>query len=210
VSTNYQKIINANLLGFYNKLHKDNVEKWLGSERKENGFRFRAFGEDCFLNPEGITLSGSHVDDPKGLLISLYALHGSSAPLQLEPFKSFKDFPGSMPYHGAFSTNSERILVPHVHLIREKQRDIEEIFDGREPPPGSPGDFSFLLYPLPKIPLFYIFYIEDDDFPASATCLFAANALSFMPLDGLADVAEVTSRSIIEFIRKDFPERNDL
>ena len=62
------------------------------------------------------------------------------------------------------------------------------------------GDFSFVLLPLPKISLCYSFYLPDDEFPASATCLFSANALSFMPLDGLADVAEYTSRKIIEYL----------
>ena len=43
---------------------------------------------------------------------------------------------------------------------------------------------------------------SDEEFPASVTCLFSANALSFIPLDGLADVAEYTSNKIIQAIRK--------
>jgi hypothetical protein len=54
---------------------------------------------------------------------------------------------------------------------------------------------------LPEIALCYIFYLPDDEFPASATCLFSANALSFLPLDGVADVAEYTSRGMIQLIR---------
>ena len=42
--------------------------------------------------------------------------------------------------------------------------------------------------------------LPDEEFPASVTCLFSANALSFMPLDGLADVAEYTSKEIIRLI----------
>ena len=59
-----------------------------------------------------------------------------------------------------------------------------------------------LLYPLPKIALCTIFYLADDEFPPSATCLFSANALDFMPLDGLADVAEYTSKKIIQMVSK--------
>jgi hypothetical protein len=54
---------------------------------------------------------------------------------------------------------------------------------------------------LPKVALCYIFYLPDEEFPASVTCLFSQNALSFMPLDGLADVAEYTSKVIIQLIR---------
>ena len=62
------------------------------------------------------------------------------------------------------------------------------------------GDFSFVVYPLPKIALCYIFYDPDEDFPASVTCLFSNNARRFLPLDGLADVGEYTSRKILEIV----------
>jgi hypothetical protein len=51
--------------------------------------------------------------------------------------------------------------------------------------------------------LHYTFYLPDDEFPASATCLFAANASTFMPLAGLADTAEFTARRIIELVSKE-------
>jgi Domain of unknown function (DUF3786) len=200
VSTNYEKIIHENLAGFYAQLPREGVETCLGAESKGDGFGFRAFGEDCRIGPDAITLSGETAVDPKGLLISLYAVHAGPDQLKIEPLKAFKDLPGSMPYQGAFSANSERILVPHVPSIREKQENIKTTFDGLDGPPGVSGDFSFILFPLPKIALCYIFYLPDDEFPASATCLFSANALSFMPLDGLADVAEYTSRKIIEHL----------
>jgi len=153
-----------------------------------------------------VTLSRSEVVDPKGLIVSLYALHANPEQLQLEPFKSFKDFPGSMPYQGAFSANSERVLVPHVPLIKEREEDIKAVFDGED---GHDGDFSFILYPLPKIALYYIFYLPDEDFPASVTSLFCANALSFMPLDGLADVAEYTSKEIIRLVKNRSPAEGE-
>ena len=49
------------------------------------------------------------------------------------------------------------------------------------------GDFAFVVRPLPKIYLCYIFYEADQDFPPSVTCLYSANANRFMPMDGLAD-----------------------
>ncbi len=202
MSTNYKEIIQENLSRFYAQLPLEGVETSLGEESKGDGFGFRAFGEDCHIGPDHITLSGETIVDPKGLLISLYAVHAGPDQIRLEPLKAFKDFPGSMPYHGAFSANSERILVSHVPLIREKRENIKRLFDGLEVLPGVSGDFSFVLFPLPKIALCYIFYLPDDEFPASATCLFSANALSFMPLDGLADVAEYTSREIIRIIHE--------
>ncbi|MBW1784827.1 MAG: DUF3786 domain-containing protein [Deltaproteobacteria bacterium] len=62
------------------------------------------------------------------------------------------------------------------------------------------GDFCLILYPLPKIALCYIVYLADDEFPPAVTTLFSAKAQSFMPLDGLADVAEYTSKEIIHLV----------
>jgi hypothetical protein len=55
-----------------------------------------------------------------------------------------------------------------------------------------------VVRPLPKIFLCYIFYEADEEFPPSATCLYSNNANRFMPVDGLADVGEYTSKRILD------------
>jgi hypothetical protein len=197
--TNYEDIVRQNLTRLYGKLSTD-VEKSIGARKEGNSFYLRAFGEDCCIRSDTITLAGNIPEDTRGLLVSLYALHANPEIVILEPFKSFKDFPGSMPYQGAFSVNSEKVLIPHVNSIMERRDIITKSFGGLEDGLDS-GDFSFILYPLPKVALCYVFYLQDDDFPASVTCLFQNNALSFMPLDGLADVAEYTSKGILGLLK---------
>jgi hypothetical protein len=199
MATRYEKIIRENLTHAYQN-GEMKLEETLPSTRDDCRFVFRAFGEECSLEPEGITVSGKADPGPKGVIISLYAAHSTPGSVILEPFKAFKDLPGSMPYQGAFTVNSERVLVPHVLKIKEKADLILQSFSGQSHTAGTAGDFSLLLYPLPKIALLIIFYLPDEDFPASATCLFSANALSFMPLDGLADVAEYTSKALIRLV----------
>ncbi len=200
MNSNYGKIIEDNLTRIYANPPEE-LEKRLPAQREGNLFLFRAFGQDCSLETGKITLDRREETGPKGLLVSLYAAHINQEPIQLEPFQAFKDLPGSMPYHSAFSANSEQILVPHVTQIREGQNVILGLFSGEVGPEGLAGDFSFVLYPLPKIALCYIFYLPDEEFPASVTCLFSHNAVSFMPLDGLADVAEYTSKTIIQLLK---------
>jgi hypothetical protein len=193
VATNYEKIIDKNLKGLFSQ-PPPGLDRSLGAKKRGESLTFHAFGQECCIDHEKVTLSGCQSVDPKGLIISLYAIHANLEQVQIEPFRAFKDLPGSMPYQGAFSANSERVLVPYIPLITEKKQHIKEVFDGED---GISGDVSFILYPLPKIALCYIFYLADEEFPASAVTLFSANALSFMPLDGLADVAEYTSKEII-------------
>ena len=119
MATNYEKIIKGNLSKLFSQ-PPSRLHSSLGAERSGESFIFRAFGQDCSIDHEKVALSRSKGIDPKGLIVSLYALHANPEQLQLEPFKSFKDFPGSMPYQGAFSTNSERVLVPYVPLVKKR------------------------------------------------------------------------------------------
>ena len=130
----------------------------------------------------------------------LYALHAKSELPLLEPFRAFKEFPDSAPYVGAFASHTEQILVPAVHKIKTKTDLIMVRLSGEAAPTSFSGDFAFVVRPLPKIFLGYIFYEADADFPPSATCLYSNNANRFMPMDGLADVGEYTSKRILELI----------
>jgi hypothetical protein len=105
-----------------------------------------------------------------------------------------------MPYVGAFITHTQQVLVPHVPRIKEAAGQITEKLNGPTDSFETVGDFSFVVYPLPKIALCYIFYEADEDFPASVTCLFSNNANRFMPVDGLADVGEYTSKTILHLL----------
>ena len=200
MTSNYEKIIRENLTKIYDPSNEKNLEEWLPARRSGRFHEFQAFGETCRIGPEEIILSGRPERGSKGLIISLYVFHAKPDPLILSPLKSFKDFPGSMPYQGAFVANSERPLVPYVVRAKAATVKILEALHGKKEVPGTAGDFSFLLFPLPKIALAYIFYLPDEDFSPSVTSLFSANAPRFMPLDGLADVAEYTTRRIIELV----------
>jgi Domain of unknown function (DUF3786) len=180
----------------------EELEKVLPAQRLGNCFRFRAFGEPCELYPDEIILGGQRVNGPEGILIAMYASHVNDEPLQLNPLRSFKELPHSMPYQGAFSVNAERTLQPYVSAIQKHQSELAAIFSGSLNTDHPSGDFSFTLYPLPRIALYYIFYLPDEEFSASINCLFAANATSLIPVAGLADVAEYTARKIIELIQR--------
>jgi hypothetical protein len=101
---------------------------------------------------------------------------------------------------GAFAAYTQEVLVPHVDAICKKMPEIIAALGGSADVGDVGGDVAFRVQPLPKIALCYIFYEADEDFPASATCLFSANAADFMPMDGLADTGEYTSRKILQLL----------
>lgn len=200
MTDNYTKIVNDNLEKLYATLPEDLAAR-LPAERDGQAFTFTAFGRSCRITPDGITLDGETVPGVIGILLSLYALNASTEAPILEPLKAFKEFPDSAPYVGAFASHTEQILVPAVSKIRLKMDLIKQRLDGQAAPPATGGDFAFVVRPLPKIDLCYIFYEADEDFPPSVTCLYANNANRFMPMDGLADVGEYTSKTILELVQ---------
>jgi hypothetical protein len=196
MTDNYQTIVNDNLKRLYADLPED-LEARLPAQKDGLTYAFKAFGQACVITPDGITLDGEAAASIIGILLSLYALNaGTEAPL-LEPLKAFKEFPDSAPYVGAFASHTEQILVPAVSKIKQKIDLIGNRLSGQQPPASVGGDFAILVRPLPKIQLCYIFYEADEEFPPSVTCLYSNNAIRFMPMDGLADVGEYTSRRML-------------
>lgn len=202
MSENFLQIQKEYLKQAWLRLPED-LEMSLPAQRQENCFLFQAFGEPCELYPQEIILGGHRLTGPEGILIALYASYVTNEQPQLHPLKSFRELPESIPYQGAFAANAERILQPFVPAIQRQQQNLEVRFSGHANLDAPSGDFSFTVYPLPRIALYYIFYLPDEEFSAAVNCLFSANAAHVMPVAGLADVAEYTARKIIELVRKE-------
>jgi hypothetical protein len=196
---NYEKIIHDNLDRLYKKL-PENLDRLLPGQRQTDKFRLKALGQSCQIRPDGVCIGEEPATGVVGILITLYALHANEDPCMPTPFKAFREFPNSQPYVGAFASHTESILIPHIDAIEDNLDLIFETLNGELSTAAEGGDLSIIVRPFPKIMLNYIFYLADDEFPASATCLFSNNALSFLPIDALADTGEYTSKRIIELV----------
>ena len=130
MTTNYEKMIEANLSSLFEHLPAD-LEARLGAKKSGSGFSLRAFGEDAWFGDEKVMFEGKSDVTPKGLLVTLYAMNAGLGEIQIEPCRAFKDFPGSMPYHGAFSANSERVLIPPCQQNSGKKKKYHFRFPWR-------------------------------------------------------------------------------
>lgn len=200
MTDNYERIVAGNLARLYENLPPDLADR-LPAKRDGDAFVFDAFGETCRIEPGRIILGDGGYPPVMGIMISLYGLNARPDLCVVLPFKAFKEFPNTMPYVGAFATHTEQILAPHTPVIRKNIEPIKAALKGEDAPPDISGDFAFVVYPLPKIALCYIFYEADEDFPAAVTCLYSNNADRFLPIDALADVGEYTSRRIIAIVK---------
>ena len=196
---NYEEIIKNNLQRLYSNLPADLADR-LPARQTENDFQFPAFGESCRLTPQNIKIENKVQTGPVGIILSLYALQVGATACQLTPFKAFRELPDSLPYVSAFASNTESVLVDRIDTIEREAGRIIEQFNGSREVRADTGDFSLILYPLPKIALHYIFYRADDEFPAAVTCLFSNNAPEFLTTDVLADTGEYTSKKILDIL----------
>ncbi len=160
--------------------------------------RFNAFGLPCSVQRHGVFFDGVPDTGARGVLTAIYLAVVPERTAPLHPLKAFKEIPNSGPYQAAFAVHAEQALVPYVPKIKAGLESVLNAFSGHRNPDAPSGDFSFTLYPLPRIPLYYIIHEADDEFPAAVTCLFGGDCSSFMPLDALADVAEYTAKSVID------------
>jgi len=197
--TQYEKIIHDNLQAIFQQPAQSLISH-IKAHKSNGNYEFNAFGQTCCVSPDGIFLGNERQTGPLGIILSLYAKHAVPDECIIEPLNAYKSFPNTAPYVGAFARYTEQALVPYVEAIESNRRQIYERFDGQEAPQSLGGDFSFYVWPVPKIMLCYIFYRSDDDFPASVTCLFSNNASRFMPNDALADTGEYMSKSILELL----------
>ena len=184
-------------------LYKDlpkNLDRLLPGKRHDDQFILKAFGQSCRIGPEEIIIGDKPPIGPVGVLITLYALHANAEPCMPTPFKAFRELPNSMPYAGAFVTHTEKALIPYIDRLEKNLDLIFEALNGELDTGCEGGDISFVVRPFPKIKLNYIIYRADDEFPASVTCLFSNNALTFLPIDALADTGEYTSKRIMELL----------
>ena len=196
MTSTYGTIINDNLSKLF-AMDTEQRAAAMGAQSEDGRLLLKAFGSDCLLTPDGLTLDGKTEEGPRGIIISLYALHATEDALLVEPFQSFKEVPNSAPYVGAFTNRTEQALVPMVGRLAESIEKIFAALDGNDAPTEVSGDISFVVRPLPKIALCYVCYLPDEDFPAGVTCLYSNNAHLFLPTDALADVGEYTSKAIL-------------
>jgi hypothetical protein len=201
LTDHYAGIIGSNIETLFRDLPED-FGRRIGARTEGRGFVMNAFGKSCSITSGGILMNGVPETGVEGILVSLYAIRASAEPLVLEPFIAFREVPGSAPYVSAFVDRSAAVLVPQVTRIKAQRESLNGLLGGMTPPADLPGDFSMLLFPLPKIGACYIFHEADEEFPASVTCLFSHNAPRFMPVDGLADVGEYTAKAILNHVKR--------
>jgi len=113
-------------------------------------------------------------------------------------FISYKDIPDGRLYWPNFVGRVHKPLInafgPNPRMLTE----TAERFDGK---PYDKGDAAALIPALPRIPLLYIIWGADEEFPADAACLFDESITDYLPAE---DITVLSSMTAIKMMKAAF------
>lgn len=116
------------------------------------------------------------------ILILHYLTTANGAPLQ-NKWISFKELPDGAIYIGPFTN---RAINPMLKIFAEKQKELVDLAQSLGGRVETLGDTSVTINAFPKIPITYVIYSADEEFPASGNILFDGSASCYLPTEDYA------------------------
>lgn len=160
----------------------------------------RLLGEEyTLLYPDGgIEFPNHHkVTIITHILLLHYLLNASSRPLNKE-LVSYKDIPGGDKY---FSVFKKRVEMPVLSAYGENPESFEKACAGLGGERVSLGDAAFKFQAFPRVPITYIYWKGDGEFPASLQVLFDSSVKEYLPLEDIVFLSEMLSWKIARYER---------
>ena len=107
---------------------------------------------------------------------------------------AYKDIPGGLLYAGVFA---RRVTEPLQRKFGKSAKSFKEtgIKSGGEP--AEVGDASFILHAFPYVPLQYVLWEGDEEFPPSVQLLFDASVDHYLSLEDIVVLGQVTTGRVI-------------
>lgn len=158
----------------------------------------RLLGQEYTLvHPDGGIESPDH--HQAGLvahvLLLHYLIYASGKPLSNE-LSSYKDIPGGDKY---FSVFKKRVEMPLLNTYGDNPEGFEKACErsgGLEVPMG---DLAYQFQAFPNIPVTYIYWNGDEEFPASVQVLFDSSIKDYLPLEDIVFLSEMLSWKLAKF-----------
>lgn len=154
-----------------------------------------------------IDFLGQHfkVDYPSGKFVPILASDGElpiatqililhyvanlSVTLEVGTLISYKELPGGAMYIKPFTG---RAIDPLVKIFGSNPEKLLEVVTYLGGQPNGHGDVGVTYRVFPRIPVTFILWRADDEFPASGNILFDASAPSILPTEDFAVLASMT------------------
>jgi hypothetical protein len=124
--------------------------------------------------------------------------NASGIPLSGEKV-AYGDIPSCMHYEPVFA---KRVLKPLQNAFGyDKYAFLEagRALGGKE---EAYGDASFTLFAFPKVPITFILWQGDEEFPPSVKALFDPSIIGYLPLEDIVVIAKLAASRILKTAHK--------
>jgi hypothetical protein len=160
-------------------------------------FLLDLWGREVLLTPPTYSahwnLTGAPVGQMDQALLLYYLATADGVP-PAERWVSFADLPDGRFYNQAFQGYTGQ------ELARAFGNDLAAFIAANQSLGGHPyplGQAAYTYQPLPRTPVLVVYWLGDEDFPASAQILFDASASHYLPTDAYAILGSALTRRLI-------------
>ncbi len=176
--------------------------------RKEEGVyhvEIPVFDETIALTIPGFSFAsnkGSNTTLTTKIILLHYLIHASGSALTVTDLP-YEDIPGCRPYSPVFERRVTRPMIAAFGFARDAFLDAGTALGGKA---EEYGDASFTLQALPRVPLTFILWEGDQDFPPSMKVLFDRSIHTYLPLEDIVVISKMAATRIMKQARKVYAE----
>ncbi len=127
------------------------------------------------------------------ILLLHYLIRADGSPLTGK-WVGYKDIPGGLLYAGVFA---RRVIEPLVRKFGNSAKWFKEIGKKLGGKSVEVGDASFILHAFPFIPLQYVLWEGDEEFPPSVQLLFDASVDHYLSLEDIVVLGQMATGKLI-------------
>ncbi len=154
--------------------------------------------------PQGgfVSESGANVTLVARIIILHYINNASGIPLAGEKI-AYGDIPACMHYDPVFE---KRVLKPLVRAFGYDKYAFNEAGRSIGAREEEYGDASLTLFALPKVPITFVLWEGDEEFPPQAKALFDPSITGYLPLEDIVVIAKLAAGRILKSAMKTYSE----
>jgi hypothetical protein len=127
------------------------------------------------------------------VLLLHYLVRADGCPLTGR-WVGYKDIPGGLLYAGVFA---RRVTDRLVKKFGSAAREFQEAGSTLGGQPAGVGDASLILRALPFVPLQYVLWKGDEEFPASVQLLFDASVVHYLCLEDMVVLGQMATGRLL-------------
>jgi hypothetical protein len=179
----------------------------LEERAKKAGADYQRLGDEekitlnFFLEPHHISFPQIEFYSPSKKTVSLvtrilllhYLIRADGTPLTGK-WVGYKDIPGGLLYASVFA---RRVTDPLVRRFGRTAKWFKEAGTQLGGETAGVGDASFILKAFPFVPVQYVLWEGDDEFPPSAQLLFDASVDHYLSLEDIVVLGQITTGRLI-------------